>query len=221
MGRTRLTPPLVTKGVGVYNLDQLYRKADEIDLWNGAAYYHEFRQRVKETSQRAHNGHFVPIQISAGVYAALSPNNSQDSCMEDMQRAIRCHLYEPHNFIHLKVHTYGANKEKALRILKGEDPKVVLTGPKTFNFYHNIENPDDPNYVTVDGHMVNIWNNKRVPLDNSGVNLGEYLTVASGIKELAQRYGLVPCQLQAILWLTWRRIHRIYYNPQYKLDLGE
>ncbi len=222
MGRSASSPPLVGLPTGVYNLGLVYKRSDMIDIELGMGYYLHFRERIIRYAARY--GCLVP-ETACGVYAALSPNNSEESNMEDMIRAVSC-FRDPtsrldERWAGLTVHTYGANKLKAKRILEGESPDAVLKGLKTWNFYHNILEPESSEYVTVDGHMVNIWNGARVPLDEAGISRLEYRIVVAGVVELAERVGIRPCQLQSILWIAWRRLHRIYYKPQYELNLED
>jgi len=157
----------------------------------------------------------APRSTVLGVYAALSPNNSQESCLRDTVNAFAA--YRTGKWAHLYVHTYGPNMRKAYEILEGVDPLEVLNGPKTRAFYTCLLEPNNPEPVCIDGHMVNVWNGVRVPLDYAGVSLSEYRQVVAGVKELAGRLSLVPSRLQAVLWVTWRRVHRILYDPQYSL----
>lgn len=222
MGRSSKSPELVEYHVGVYNLQQLYRKADYMDRSLGSAYYRDFGDRIWAVGRKY--GCNVK-STSCAVYAALSPNNSEENNMRDMARAISTFQGSPATlearWKQLTVLTYGANKAKALRILHGEDPDLVLKGDKTNSFFHNLFNYDDP-YVTVDGHMVNAWNNVRVPLDLAGINTAQYRMIAGGVAEAAKPTDLSPSQLQSTLWLTWRRINRILFNGRnLKLDFGE
>lgn len=215
MGRSSDSPALANSWIGVRNLKSVYGKADDMDKDNGISYYLRFHNRLKNEAARLGFHDMVKI---AGVYAALSPNNSEESNVYDMLRAIVC--FSEDNWDSLTVHTYGLNKEKAKRILGGESPHTVLGGPKTKNFYHNILEPHDERYCTIDGHMVNMYNGARVPLDNAGISESEYGIIARAVAEVAEDVGMIPCQLQSTLWLTWRRIHRIYYKPQFCFDFG-
>lgn len=78
----------------------------------------------------------------------------------------------------------------------------VLAGRKTKSFYHNMVYPTSSPYVTVDSHMTFLI---------GGQNLTEkrYSLIEQAIKEKAFKVGLVPCQLQAMLWLTKKRLHGI------------
>jgi hypothetical protein len=215
MGKRKDSPKLASTLDGLLNIERCLEKADEED-WNaGLSYYDFFRGRVI----RAGTG--IDARVACGVYAALSPNNSEESCMDDTRRL--CEAYLNGSFDSCRVHTYGKNKEKAGRILLGEDPATVLRGIKTNNFFHNLIDPLDRSHVTIDGHMVNIWNNRRVPLDLAGINDSEYRMIAESlmlfcrILEMNSGQVIFPCQLQSVLWLTWRRINGILYKPQYRL----
>jgi hypothetical protein len=211
MGRRKGSPRLAPTKLGVYNLELLWKRADAIDLSRGFTYYTDFRKRLLACSDCSR---LIASQV-LGVYAALSPNNSEESNVKDMMVAARA--FEAGWWDRLQVHTYGRNKEKAKRILDGEDPRVVLSGRKTRSFYENLLNPSEVECVTVDGHMVNVWNGARVPLDFAGITGSEYDRIERGVKELASRLGIVPCSLQSVFWLTWRRINGILQKPQYRL----
>lgn len=214
MGRRKDSPELVPAKLGVYNLERLWDRADVLDRNEGMFYYRQFQARLMDGCRRFNK---IPLTTACGVYAALSPNNSESSCLHDTFVGITSFACGMEEWRKFKPHTYEPNKRKALRILDGEDPDMVLRGPKTNAFYHNILDPTDPRYVTVDGHMVNCWNNLRVPLDYAGINAGQYRIVADGIREVAGRRGLVPCQFQAVIWLLWRRINWILRKDQYEL----
>lgn len=216
MGKRSESPTTADPLSGLLNIERCLNLADEEDWEQGVRYYEHFRSRVIAA------GHWVDARSACGVYAALSPNNSEESCMRDT--ANLCAAYVQGRFEACSVHTYGKNKAKAGRILQGEDPDIVLRGIKTKNFFHNVFEPSDARYVTIDGHMVNIWNNRRVPLDFAGINNREYRMIAEGVmlfaRMLARRPGcsnFSPCNLQSILWLTWRRVHKILYKPQRRL----
>lgn len=76
----------------------------------------------------------------------------------------------------------------------------MKTGPKTFNFFHNILRPDDPNYVTIDRHAYAIAKG-----DNAErLTQKQYLDVANHYVRSANRLGILPNQLQAVLWVDYR-----------------
>jgi len=95
----------------------------------------------------------------------------------------------------------------------------VIKGRKTFNFFMNLLNPCNPNYVTIDGHMVSVWLGRRILLKSKEASLTakKYTLIAEDYKTVARELGILPNQLQAVCWMAWKRKHRILYNPQLSL----
>lgn len=124
------------------------------------------------------------------------------------------------------------NWAKAHRIRSGEDPITVLgKGLKTVNFYHNLNNPDNPKPLTVDTHTANqtlgwlatgIDDGLEVKKEIKIASIGAYNTLADANKmaftRVGQHYGLtVPNQLQAINWVAWKAMdHQSPVNRQKK-----
>jgi len=116
------------------------------------------------------------------------------------------------------------NWAKAHRIRSGEDPITVLgKGLKTVNFYHNLNNPDNPKPLTVDTHTANQtlgWlavgvdddNDLEVKKEIKISSIGAYNTLADANRmaftRVGQHYGLtIPNQLQAINWVAWKAMN--------------
>lgn len=104
------------------------------------------------------------------------------------------------------------NAAKAIRALRGEDPASVLGGTgKTRSFYNNMLNPNDPDFVTIDTHMVRaITNNLGLTEKQQGELVKDgnnYKIMHDGILDAARELGLLPQQVQAIVWTHWKTIH--------------
>lgn len=153
-----------------------------------------------------------------GVFAALSPNNDYFGNLRDTRRVLKsfCAGLSIDSF---SVSTYNPNKRKAWAIVGGQDPLELLIAPKTRNFYQNIENPCDPIPVTIDGHMFNIWRGERQPLKglSSKVSEKRYDEIACAMRSVAYIKNILACELQGILWHTWKRIHRIKMTGQVEI----
>jgi hypothetical protein len=79
-------------------------------------------------------------------------------------------------------------------------------------------NPEDPTKpVTVDGHMVGAWAGRRVLMKEAATSKFNYEKIAEAVRKLADHEGMWPCQFQAIIWFTWKRINRTLYDEN--LDL--
>ena len=197
---------------GERNVLNLYNKARTYEREIGVSYWKELRRRLAFQFGEEN------VEKMAGAFCALSPNNSEDSNWRDLESMWQA-WRQGKVLKDVSVHTYGANKSKAKQILTGQHPLTVLNGRKTRSMYHNIVEPQDRTYVTVDGHMVSVWQGKRLTMDQAVLTDKEYTVIEAGIKIIALRAGLIPCQLQAILWLAHRRIHRVFYKPQLALEL--
>jgi hypothetical protein len=75
-----------------------------------------------------------------------------------------------------------------------------LGGLKTRAFYVNILDPNNSDIVTVDTHAIKIAGINR---DSVGVKL--YNAIADGYRECAEYVGILPQQIQAITWITYKR----------------
>ena len=149
-----------------------------------------------------------------GVIASLSPRNRWERNMIDAESMVKVYsaggTYE--DLIALKVCTFTANKIKAARILtldcaSDTEVKAILSGPKMIEFYHCIQELDD---LCIDGHAYSIWLGDRVTLANVP-SIGKKLrqTIKADYHEAAKILGLNPYIVQAITWVTWKRIHGV------------
>ena len=111
-------------------------------------------------------------------------------------------------------HAYGLCIERGRRILAGEPALTVLGGRKTRAFYRNLLDPNRPGPVTIDRHAISLLYGLKLG-DTTGLTIlnriGAYQWAAAIYRTVARRYGVLPHQLQAVTWLTWRRlnIHQI------------
>jgi hypothetical protein len=113
--------------------------------------------------------------------------------------------------------SYDASLVNAHRIMHGEQWRDVLTGPKTFRFAGNIENPFEQRGVTVDGRHHDIVANAMYPWTDFERGISSFRksrptryedieSVTSIANKAVQRRdsrfaGALDHDLQAILWL--------------------
>ncbi len=201
------------------NLARIWDEADERDIGVAIASYPKY-QRI--TTEIAAKYGFSPT-VGAAVFAALSPNNDYWGNLRNTDDLLAA-AAAGKSLDDFRVSTYGNNKRKAWAIAHGEDPDKLIVALKTSNFFHNIADPSDPRYVTIDGHMHNIWFNRRVPIQSKNpevrvvkVDHKLYHVIADGVKAFAKAKDLLPCEMQGVLWQTWRRIHAIRTPAQQEL----
>ena len=144
---------------------------------------------------------------AAGVIAALSPLKAwTDNCR------LAALAFEQG----FASGVMRANGAKADAILSGAHPLEVLKGNKVCNFYKAIENPEHPDAVCIDRHAFDIAVG-RVTNDQSRSALsrkGVYERFGAAYKRAARiialnDHAVSPSQLQAVTWVTWRRLKGI------------
>lgn len=158
----------------------------------------------------------VPCEIVCGVLSALSPSVEWGLNKKQAEKLIHGYLILS-DVDGVVISTYKTQLRKAIAILdlievwQSDDnwnenyiPEILgRRAYKTKAFYWNIYNPHDPKFVTIDTH---IWN--AAGLVTKMINKGEYKAMSEIIQEISLAYGYEPCQLQAIIWVVYKRISK-------------
>jgi hypothetical protein len=195
--------------MSVEHLRQVAAQATPYERHVALNSYFKYRQMVTDIAQK----HGFSPRTGAAVFAALSPNNDYHGNLRDCHNLLQA-AAQGCSMKSFGVSTYGPNKRKAWAIASGTDPFELITARKTRNFFLNIDNPLNPEPVTVDGHLFNCWRAERTSLVGLRHSARQYDEVAQGVRELAREEGILPCQMQGLLWITHRRIHRILTSGQ-------
>lgn len=150
--------------------------------------------------------HEFPTPTAAGVVAALSPNNSWKMNQKQARQALAERSTE--NIGHTSL-----CKRRAQAIMDGSSPYTILGGNKTRNFFRNIYEPDRPGPVTVDRHAYAIAlgidpkeARSNPPNYKKLYNKGQYRAVQGAFNTAGRVLNITGAQIQAITWLTHRRI---------------
>lgn len=107
---------------------------------------------------------------------------------------------------------YG-NFAKGLDLMRGANVDDTLPGPKVRSFTNNIMDPTDPRDVTIDIHMVQGSARDPAVVNDSGVmsspsyqgaSIGIYPYIADVTRRVADDYGVLPQQAQALIWLGYK-----------------
>lgn len=139
-----------------------------------------------------------------GVISALSPACSWSQNKKDTEKMIFCYANDL-NYNDFNFSTYGANVGKAWSILKYNGKDILnsffslKTGSKTYNFFMNILQPENNNFVTIDRHAIAIFLGQKKS-GSKAITPKQYRDIANVYIESAANVGLLPCQFQAILW---------------------
>lgn len=94
--------------------------------------------------------------------------------------------------------------EKARMILNRTTENIddVLGGNKTINFYHNIYNPKDDRYCTIDGHMIQLMTGQ---MDKLNLSTKQYNFLKGELITFSKKNKRLPSEMQATLWLIFRQ----------------
>lgn len=184
----------------VSNLREFVSCATEQQFSNGANWYNMAAGAGAELAET----YEASIETAVGVIAALSPNNNWDTNIKDANTVLKAAKDGLSDDI--KVSTYGRNKDKAMRIAKGEEPLDVLGGEKVTSFYTNIL---AAHYGTLDKEVtVDAWALRAAcgvfDARKVAISDGVYARAREAYQILAKELGLVAKQLQAIVWVVIR-----------------
>lgn len=194
-----------------HNILACYLRATDQDRALGLEWYkvaHDDASRIAVRYQ-------VPLDRVIGVIAALSPSTEWGRNLLESEWLISAHV-KGHRLPMVGV--YGKrNVAKAVRILANGHALTEFsakTSPKVRAFYQCLLHPETSDVVCIDRHAkalaLNIGSSRKGYASNDELSTvrsaaeSDYL--ARHYQRIAKRLGLVPHQLQAICWVTWKRL---------------
>lgn len=175
----------------MHNLEWILRTASTAD-YDSRHWY----RRAAAACQNLGQAHAIGTGSACGIVAALSPRLPWDINIREAEHVIKGRASR----------ALGASIIKARRILAGESPDTVLGGLKVRAFYANLYNPEDTYYVTVDVWAARAWYGNLSY--NKGLTAAVYNRIADDYRELARAEGLLPSEVQAIIWELVRRLKK-------------
>jgi hypothetical protein len=192
----------------VTNILTCYGMATPQEKLDGLQWYNRARRDCRKVAKSKN----LSLMKVVGVVAASSPNLGWPKNVPTAEQIIDAHSAKIDHENIDGCMAYKANRLKGYKVLDGVNRYAAilktLNGPKISAFFDNIMGGDS---VTVDGHARNIAYGERVGLKSNAANIGkaEYLNIAMSYRRAAGILGIKACDLQAITWVTWRRIHGI------------
>lgn len=172
-----------------------------IHIWDVANFLEADQPQGRDWYQTAHDlaeivGH-GDVRKGAGLIAVLSQNTGWDRTV-NLANSCAGGACAGH---------MSAVLDKVAAILAGTDPADVLPeGKKTMHFFRNILDPTDPVPVTIDRHAHDIAVGERYGNGARGLNsLKRYAILAEAYRVAADRLGELPCVVQAVTWVYWRK----------------
>lgn len=192
-----------TAAIRTVNVTRVFRQARESELAGGFNWYREAHEFAHELS-----GHtpYSP-KTAAGVIAAVSPRLSWNANKRLAERILTTG--------DTSSGYLGAGLDRARRLLDGADPYDVLTSDKIRNFYESIVTHGAMG-ICIDRHAFDVASGVRhTDLGRPAINRGRYRACsdvygrAAKILSAETGWSLPPAHVQAVTWLTWKRLHNI------------
>jgi hypothetical protein len=207
--------------MSIGNLFEVFEQCTKSDYEEALGAYYRYNQIMREMSTT----YGLSVEIVAAVFSALSPNNDYIGNLRDARKLLQFSRDPMLTIDDFKVSTYGHNKRKAWAVSRGAlPPEEAFPSRKTYNFWKNTVDPSNPHFVTIDGHMFhasrgqkgNVVGSRKANGRTSGalVNEKTYDEISDHVKRIAKVVDLIPNQVQAVIWLTYKRIHGKLYSKQ-------
>ena len=186
--------------MSIHRLHGLFRHSTDAERIEGMQWYPAAHHDVNSIARRVGRD----TRIIAGVVAALSPNVWWERCLQDAE-TLAAGFNDGRAIEDISVTTYHGNREKAWRILQGEEPQDIVRGPKVSAFYRNLLG--DWSVPTIDTHAINAWHGRRVVGSNLKLRnrVTTFRKVTADYTRAAATHGVTPAEFQAVLWITWKR----------------
>lgn len=104
------------------------------------------------------------------------------------------------------------NGRKAMRILDGERPEDVVSGPKVTAFYYAIKDANDPRGIVIDRHAFDVAVGRVMDDRTRGIVLGRAGAYESFVRAYERATvglrafypNITPAEVQAVTWVVWR-----------------
>lgn len=177
------------------NLKHVFDIASVDDLEEGKGWYENANLFASSLAEKWN----LQTYHTSGVISALSPSTAWEDNVKRAEIFIEKRRVSGH---------IAQQIRKANSIITSDCPiKIadILNGPKTVNFFYNIYDPNAEQYVTIDRHMLNLACRIEGLIDPTPK---QYHFLANETIKFSKYVNLMPNQVQAILWVTWRKVKR-------------
>ena len=189
------------------NILKVYAQATPDEKAQGLVWY----QTAKDQAQEIADDCEMPLRIVVGVIAALSPTNDWKQNIKDAR--LFCQTFDSGGYREdVKASTYKTMWDKAWSILVQcpidcEGVAKILNGPKITDFFWCIMGGDT---CVIDGHAWCIAKaDRRVMQEVPSIGKKARLELQAAYIAAGAAMGITAYQMQAITWVTWKRIHNV------------
>jgi hypothetical protein len=171
------------------NIMNTYKRATADEIADGTGWYARARDLALELYPN-------DVWRGAGVLAALSPLKSWPLNVELAREAFATGEARGH---------FPAQCDKANRIMAGADVLSTLNGKKTVSFAIAIATGGRGEVATIDGHAHDAAIGESYAWETRRINKSTFDEMDAAYREVADYLGLAVNDLQAIVWVVWKR----------------
>lgn len=214
------------------NVLKTFWRATNAEFSEGRAWYFNARKLAEELAQSQMRGYYDDLEYNetwdeeiskaVAVIAVLSPRLSWEKNAELARQ-----MYAEWSAVSASrpigdqgiVDSWPGLKDgarKALRVLDGEKPEDVVSGPKVTAFYYAIKDAADPRGIVIDRHAFDVAVGRVMDDKTRGIVLGragayeQFVRAYERATEAVRPFynNITPAEVQAVTWVTWRRLKK-------------
>lgn len=214
--KSRIKPPHPsTVNAMARRILHVYAQANKEERTAGFLWYLEAHEVATVLARQ----YGVTVERIAGCIAAISPGVRWSQNIEWAEHlAAFWYRDKP---LPGKVPTYSQkNVDKAERCLGGHCPDDILGGPKVTAFYRLIRDGGNATDLVLDSHAVNLAVGSETVIRGEkarSIPRAEFRAADKAYRKVAAALGIQPHQLQAVVWIVWRRL----LEEKRKASIGE
>lgn len=193
----------------VLNITAVYNLATSEEKSFGNLWYSYVHNQLRDIATQYN----ISFDAVVDATAALSPGIRWESNIRGIELLVHAVTNGTYSTV-TGIAGYRRNIDKAAAILFADINNApfrhILSGPKVTAFSDNIRNGNDDNKVTVDVHAYSIAMGERFTVnDMPSISVSIRNAMIQAYREVASMIGVSPKAIQAVTWVTWRRIHGI------------
>lgn len=198
---SRITAKMIDVDKATETILEWYALASPDEIVRGSSWYDHAHQYAVALAKK----HDTNLAVAAGVISALSPKTTWERNLLDASAVFTVGD-------DATVTSYGHNKKKALALIDGSlapDNAFSTAGYKTLQFWRNICSPNVAGPVTIDRHCTraalgsDLHPNEAIKWSR---HPRKYERIQLAYQNAADEIGVLPYQLQAVVWLVFRRL---------------
>ena len=187
---------------------KIYKSASQDQINYGKMAYVNYHNSLAILADE----HKMEFSLVVAAFATLSPSVNIDHNFEVCKNLVvfvKNGGTKP-QLKQVKYKGYHTMLQKAYDYLTSWSDFEGSLGKKTQkirHFYHNILEPENCEYVTIDRHAIAIYMGREVTEQERAKIFNspkQYRLIADAYKNTAKKLNILPCELQAIVWYVWR-----------------